>query len=125
MGILGRATVGGLIAMGIDLWMDPVVTSPEMISWVWAKGDLLLLFGIPHTNFVGWFLLIFLFAFFWERLPGMEEQWGRPKATFRFFLIIFATEIGILIFFGIWMTVLGLLLKLFGIAQAVQIPGGW
>ncbi|MEW6441741.1 MAG: carotenoid biosynthesis protein [bacterium] len=125
MGLLGRATVGGLIAMGIDLWMDPVVTSPEMVSWVWAKGDVFLFFGIPHTNFVGWFLLIFLFAIFWEKLPGMEQKWGRPKATALFFLGLFATEIGILVFFLVWMPVLGKILSAAGTEHAVRIPEGW
>ena len=125
MNLWGRAAVGGLIAMGIDLWLDPVATSPDMMSWVWADGDIFLLFGIPHTNFVGWFLLIFLFAFFWEKLPGMEEKWGRARATTLFFLVIFITEIFILIFFVIWIASLGTLLNHFGIEQAIQIPKGW
>jgi len=125
MGLWGRATVGGLIAMGIDLWVDPVATSPESLSWVWAKGDVFVFFGIPHTNFVGWFLLIFLFAIFWEKLPLMEERWGRAKATIMFYLMIFATEICILIFFVIWISVLGNLFSLMGIEHSVKLPEGW
>jgi len=123
--LLGRAAAGGLIAMGIDLWVDPVVTSAEMVSWVWAKGDMFLLFGIPHTNFVGWFLLIFLFAIFWEKLPGMERKLGRAKATNRFFLLLFGTEICILIFFVLWMSVLGSVFSAMGIEHAVSLPKGW
>ncbi len=125
MNLMWRAMVGGLIAMGIDLWLDPVVTSPEMISWVWAKGDVLRFLGIPHTNFVGWFLLIFLFAIFWEHLPGMEKRWGRSKATRNFFLIIFGTELCILIFFGLWISLLAGVFSMMGIEQTVSIPGGW
>ena len=125
MNLWGRAAVGGLIAMGIDLWLDPVATSPDMMSWVWAEGDVFLFFGIPHTNFVGWFLLIFLFALFWEKLPGMEQRLGRARATTTFFLVIFATEICILVFFAIWMVSLGTLLSHFGIEQTIQIPKGW
>jgi hypothetical protein len=131
MGLLGRATVGGLIAMGIDLWLDPIATSPETMnwlgamSWVWAKGDVLLVFGIPHTNFIGWFLLIFLFAIFWENLPRFEERWGRARATLIFYGIIFCTEIAILIFFMIWIAILGSLFASMGIEQAVTIPKGW
>ena len=124
-GLWFRAAVGGLIAMGIDLWMDPVATSPGILNWVWAKGDVLLLFGIPHTNFMGWFLLIFLFALFWEKLPSMEARWGRPRATAIFFTVIFATEIGILIFFGVWMAIFGWLLSCLGAGQAIRIPAGW
>ena len=120
-----RAAVGGLIAMGIDLWMDPVATSPETMNWVWAKGDVFLLFGIPHTNFIGWFLLIFLFALFWEKLPSMEARWGRPRASAIFFIVIFATEMGILVFFVLWIAFFGWLLSLLGAEQAIRIPGGW
>jgi Carotenoid biosynthesis protein len=125
MGLLGRATVGGLIAMGIDLWMDPVATSAGMMNWVWAKGDVLLVFGIPHTNFLGWFLLIFLFAIFWENLPRFEQRWGRAKATLVFYGIIFATEVAILVFFMVWIAILGNMLSHAGIGQAVTIPKGW
>jgi len=125
MNLWGRAAVGGLIAMGIDLWMDPVATSAVLMSWVWAKGDLMLIFGIPHANFVGWFLLIFLFALFWEKLPGMEQRLGRQKATTRFFLTIFIAELCILIFFVFWMAFLGKALALAGIEHGLKIPQGW
>ena len=125
MGLWGRAAMGGLIAMGIDLWLDPVSTSPEIMSWVWAKGDILLLFGIPHSNFVGWFLLIFLFALFWEKLPLMEAKTGRARATARFFSIILATEAGIFIFFGTWMFALAGLFGLFGLGHTLHLPPGW
>jgi len=125
MGVLGRATVGGLIAMGIDLWMDPVATSAQLMNWVWVKGDVLLVLGIPHTNFIGWFLLIFLFAIFWENLPRFEARWGRAKATLIFYGVIFATEIAILVFFMIWIMILGNLFASMGIEQAVTIPKSW
>ncbi len=125
MNLMGRAAVGGLIAMGIDLWMDPVVTSPEQILWVWSEGDILFLFGIPHTNFVGWFLLIFMFAIFWERLPDMEQKWGRAKATLIFYLIIFGTELCILISFVVWLSALGIVLSFMGFEHTVRIPAGW
>ncbi len=125
MGLTGRATVGGLIAMGIDLWMDPIATSPELMNWVWAKGDVLLILGIPHTNFVGWFLLIFLFAIFWENLPRFEQRWGRAKATALFYAMIFGTEIAILLFFVVWIQILGNLFSLAGIDHTVAIPKGW
>ena len=122
---MGRATVGGLIAMGIDLWMDPIATSAQMMNWVWAKGDVLLVLGIPHTNFLGWFLLIFLFAIFWEKLPRFEARWGRARATLIFYGIIFCTEIAILTFFMVWIALLGNLFASMGIEHAVAIPKGW
>ncbi|MEW6443924.1 MAG: carotenoid biosynthesis protein [bacterium] len=123
--LLGRAAVGGLIAMTIDLWEDPVATSPELMSWVWAKGDFLRIFGIPHTNFLGWFLLIFLFAIFWEWLPSMERRWGRGRATLAFFGIVVATEAAILIFMLVWCSAFQSLLAALGFQQGIQIPQGW
>jgi hypothetical protein len=125
MRLLGRATVGGLIAMGIDLWMDPIQTAPEIMAWVWGRGDVLLLFGIPHYNFLGWFLLIFLFAILWEKLPQMEKDRGRPQATVRFFRIILALPFGVLLFIWAWVFVLGTLLSLAGVEHAVHLPSGW
>ncbi len=125
MPLLVRAIAGGLIAMLIDLWMDPVQTSPEFMAWVWGKGDVLLFFGIPHYNFLGWFLLIFLFAIFWEKLPQMETNFGRPKATINFFSIILIVPFLVLFFIWAWIFVLGNVFALMGIENAIHIPPGW
>ena len=125
MNLWGRAVIGGLIAMVIDLWMDPIQTSPEVMAWVWGRGDVLQLFGIPHYNFLGWFLLIFLFAIFWEKLPTLEERYGRAKATNLFFLIILTVPLLVYIFIWLWMFVLGYLFCLIGVEHALHIPAGW
>lgn len=100
--ILWRATLGGLIAMNLDLWLDPVQTHEAFKSWIWAEADAINIFSIPLSNFMGWFLLIFLFALVFDRLPGMVRRWGPGKAALYFYLILFALEIGILVFFGIY-----------------------
>jgi len=123
--LLFRAAAGGLIAMTLDLWMDPVVTTPEIVSWVWSKGGPLMFFGIPDTNFVGWFNLIFLFAIFWEKLPKLKERWGRAKASILFFLILIATEVAIAVFMVIYSTLVGILLLGLGYTEPLMIPAGW
>ena len=125
MNLWGRATVGGLIAMTIDLWMDPIQTAPEIMAWVWGKGDFLLFFGIPHYNFLGWFLLIFLFAIFWEKLPEMEKSRGRPGATIRFFWVIWVAAFGVLFFIWFWLALFGTLFSLVGVENTIHIPKGW
>jgi uncharacterized membrane protein len=105
--------------------MDPIQTSPEVVAWVWGKADILLLFGIPHYNFLGWFLLIALFAVIWEKLPQMEERWGRPAATARFVGLILTLPFGILFFIWAWLFALGNLLSLVGVEQTLRIPVGW
>jgi hypothetical protein len=100
--ILWKAAVGGLLAMDLDLWLDPVQTHEFFKSWIWAQADRINIFSIPLSNFMGWFLLIFLFALVFDRLPGMVKQWGPARAAVYFYLILFALEIGILLFFGIY-----------------------
>ena len=83
--VLTVAAIGSFIAMLVDLWQDPVVTAPEYMGWVWAQQDVIRLYGIPISNFSGWFLMIFFFALVWENLPRWESSWGRAKATKVFF----------------------------------------
>jgi uncharacterized membrane protein len=48
----------GLLALNIDLMIDPTASSNKL--WVW-KFYGLNLFGVPIYNFAGWFLMIFCF----------------------------------------------------------------
>ncbi len=123
--LMTRATVGGLLAMIVDLWQDPVATSPEMLSWVWATGDFIRILGIPQTNFVGWFLLIFVFAIFWEYLPRWEEKWGRAKTTYFFFPMLVLFDFAILAFMVPWCFILRSILVMMGINHGLQLPPGW
>jgi len=84
-GIFTRATLGGLLAMNLDLMIDPIAV--RNVWWVWpqATDATFWILGIPFTNFVGWFLLIFLFAILWEKIPPKEEVWGRKKTTLAFY----------------------------------------
>jgi len=126
MNLLGRAVIGGLIAMLIDMWMDPAITSPEHIAWVWAKGDFMLFFGIPVYNFMGWFWLITIFAVLWEKLPQMEEKWGRQKATLMFFFICLLSDIAIyLVIIMPWFVIAPNIAVWFGVDQTILIPPGW
>lgn len=88
-----RALIGALIAVVIDLWEDPVLTSPELMKWVWAKGDHIVILGIPHGNFNGWFFLIFVFAILWEKfLPCFIEKWGVVMGGFSFLGMILCSN---------------------------------
>lgn len=125
MSLMRRAAIGGLTAMGIDLWLDPVSTSPEFMMWLWAKGDLIRILGINHSNFVGWFLLIFLFALLWESLPPMAARWGRFKASLAFLAIVLMADFFMLVLLILHNTYLvWYALKWLGISQ-LQIPPGW
>ena len=119
-----RAVIGALIAVIIDLWEDPVLTSPELLKWVWAKGDHIGILGIPHGNFIGWFFLIFIFAILWERwLPRLMIRFNPVKGGFLFLGVIFCSNIFVLTVLLIWGTIAN---KLF--PQGLYIPPqswGW
>lgn len=124
-GLMGRAAIGAMTAVLIDLWQDPAITSPETMQWVWSKGDSLLVFGIPMYNFTGWFTLIFLFAIFWEKLNVLEEKLGRRKTTAVFFTtcVISGFIVYGFVLFSWYMT--GHILSFFGALHPVYFPQGW
>ena len=125
MGLWGRAVVGAFIAVIFDFWVDPVATSPEVMTWVWATGDFIRILGIPHTNFLGWFFLVFCFAVLWEQLPGWEVRWGRARATALFFMVLFVTEVAILAFMVPWSWILRSILVALGATQTLYLPPNW
>lgn len=50
--------IDGLLAMNHDMIMDPVAVDPAVKGWVWIGGGEY--FGIPISNFIGWFLVTFI-----------------------------------------------------------------
>jgi len=122
VGLWGRAFAGGLIAMGLDLWVDPVSTSPELMSWVWANGDHIRILGIPHGNFLGWFFLIFLFAILWERyLPRLKERWGAKRAPLYFLGFLLIVDSAIFATLLIWGSISNTVIAIPGLT----LPQGW
>jgi uncharacterized membrane protein len=53
--ILLTSSISGLIAVNLDMIADPVSVSPQAAQWVWIVGGPY--FGIPISNFIGWFLV--------------------------------------------------------------------
>jgi len=52
------ALFAGLLAVNVDLMIDPVASSNHL--WIWIQPGLNL-FGVPLYNFAGWFLMILFF----------------------------------------------------------------
>jgi putative membrane protein len=89
---LAHAAIGAFLAMDLDLWTDPVMVNLGRITvtndvgmWVWNMEYTLKFFGIPLMNFLGWFLVIFLFALLWKVVPRRLDQWGYRKTTLIFY----------------------------------------
>ncbi len=56
--IIILSAIDGMIAMNLDMILDPVTASHQLAGWFWIGGGPY--FGIPISNFVGWFLVTFL-----------------------------------------------------------------
>lgn len=89
--ILGRRSalwklgaLDGLLAVGIDLVLDPAVSGEPLRMWLWHGDGMTLyrywLMGVPVFNFVGWVLLIGVCGYQLRaveaRLSGWR-RWGR------------------------------------------------
>jgi uncharacterized membrane protein len=87
------AGIGALLAVNYDLWADPVNVNLNLVTasstdagmWVWEMQNTFKIFGIPLMNFIGWFLVVFLFAILWKAVPKRVDKWGKRKATLVFY----------------------------------------
>lgn len=55
--IIILSSIDGLIAVNLDMILDPVAASHQLAGWIWLGGGPY--FGIPISNFIGWFLVTF------------------------------------------------------------------
>jgi uncharacterized membrane protein len=60
-----RAALAGLIAVNLDLVIDPIAV--ENGWWVWTVPNLYI-FDVPISNFFGWFFLIFWALVFYDTI---------------------------------------------------------
>ena len=72
----GRRLLASLLMVLFDLSIDPLMTSWN--AWVWKTATAVNWFGIPWTNYVGWFLVSLLIFWLYERISG--ENLGTPIA---------------------------------------------
>ena len=71
-GIVGsilRITYASLLMVILDLAMDPFMVS-KIHAWVWLGGWGPTWFGIPASNFIGWFIVSFTILFTHEVMAG-------------------------------------------------------
>lgn len=65
------ALFAGLMAVDLDLMIDPIASSNRL--WVWI-GPSLSILGIPLYNYVGWFLMIFFYdIIIWNTVIAFRE----------------------------------------------------
>lgn len=90
--------VAGFSAVSLDLILDPVSINPKIGSWRWLEEGPY--FGVPITNFIGWFLVTFastlLFTLFESNNYESRQRGGfienyTPAFMYLTFLIIYGS----------------------------------
>jgi len=90
------STLDGLCTTSFDLIADPVAVTSGM--WVWIdQGPY---YGIPFTNFLGWFLVTFTITLIY-RITHREHikvriDWHYYTPSVIFFILILSIEVGAL-----------------------------
>ncbi|MGB8311378.1 MAG: carotenoid biosynthesis protein [Halobacteriota archaeon] len=101
--VLLLSTLDGFLAMNLDMILDPVYVRSG--GWVWQDGGAY--FGVPISNFIGWFFVAFattlIFRSYSLRKPFNTAQ----KIDFIFFAPVIAYAIFGIVKYGILSYVMG------------------
>lgn len=73
-GVLARALLGGLLALGLDVALEPVAGFVEGY-WVWQSGS------VPLQNYLSWFLLSAMAVCALSALPGGRRVPARSETA--------------------------------------------
>ncbi|GAB6101533.1 carotenoid biosynthesis protein [Thermococcus atlanticus] len=67
-----RMAFASLLMVVLDLSIDPIMTSWR--AWVWDTTTGINWFGIPWTNYLGWFIVSLTFFYLYERISRGEVE---------------------------------------------------
>jgi len=70
--IIIASAIGGMIAVNLDMIIDPVAVSQHIPSWVWIDGGPY--FGIPLSNFIAWFIVTFLAVLLFRLYETLKSE---------------------------------------------------
>ena len=88
-----KSAGAGLLALNYDFLIDPI--SVRQMKWQWLSGPPgspiapeFYIFGIPFGNYLGWFIMVFFFLWFWMRITSDDQlnEWGQKKTTIIYLL---------------------------------------
>ncbi|KPU63475.1 hypothetical protein EP1X_03815 [Thermococcus sp. EP1] len=68
----GRIAFASVLMVIFDLSIDPIMTSWR--AWVWETTTKINWFGIPWTNYLGWFIVSLTFFYLYERLSKAKIE---------------------------------------------------
>ncbi|MCA1054984.1 carotenoid biosynthesis protein [Rossellomorea aquimaris] len=98
------AVTGGLIAVVIDLIIDPVAYKVKEY-WIWEEPGLY--YDIPGSNFIGWFIVAFTLHILilagskFEKTPVVNRDWDRRMVIL--FILIISMFILLGLLDGLWL----------------------
>jgi putative membrane protein len=72
------SAIGGLMALNLDMFVDPVTVSAPVPDWTWIGGGPY--FGIPISNFIGWFLVAGLAILLFRSYEALTSPSDDSKA---------------------------------------------
>ncbi|USG99527.1 carotenoid biosynthesis protein [Thermococcus argininiproducens] len=81
----GRILFASLLMVILDLSIDPIMTSWR--AWVWKTTTAVNWFGIPWTNYLGWFIVSLTFFYLYERISKGEVGEGLLKLAPSIYLL--------------------------------------
>lgn len=90
--LLKKLLLAGWIGTSIDFLMDPILI--RRFGWIWLneKQNTVWFLQVPITNFIGFFLLIisfnYYFIWFWEKYTVRHVNWSSIKANCFYFILV-------------------------------------
>ncbi|MFN7954174.1 MAG: carotenoid biosynthesis protein [bacterium] len=126
---LDRSPKVALVAAGITVWLDLVIDPISLLGSHWFLGDLYhyhspaLHFGVPLTNYLGWFVTCGVVAFANQALDGWLARRGLgPRPLFA---LPFQPLLGIMSCGGVFLFMIAITAHLVFASELPQeVPGG-
>jgi hypothetical protein len=82
------ACLCGLMAICIDIWMDPTIVNSSLVSnspnvWNWAQTNAPKILTVPIYNFIGWFLTVATVVYVYESSWAQIKEVSQSSHPFR------------------------------------------
>lgn len=89
-----------------DIWLDLSVCNQHLVSsipdmWIWFDAPGISLFGIPILNFAGWFGVIFMIVYVFDKKLRSEEQLSKKSVGHYFLYLAICWDILFLALHGV------------------------
>lgn len=66
------SSISGLMTVNLDMMVEPITASSTAPDWVWTVGGPY--FGVPISNFIGWFTVTFVAIFIFRLYEALSSS---------------------------------------------------